>query len=458
MGRATHHALARPALRGETAQLISSLSDRPVMAGGDAASLLERAGGNPLYAEQYVRMLEERGSDRRLALPETVQGIIAARLDALPSEEKRLLQSAAVIGKVFWLGALTQVGALDRRTAEMHLHALERKDFVQRARRSSVAEEAEYSFLHVLVRDVAYGQIPRGRRAEHAPPGGGMDRITRPDRGPCGDARPPLPQRDRAAPRRRPGGRATRWPSVRSSQPAQRRRSGRLAQRLRQRNPFLSSQALQLTATGPLDSAQLLFKLGRTQFLVGAYEPVQPRRSLREAAFVRGPRDGSRGGSCTRRDELVAGRQGWALSHMRRARELVADLNPSRSTAYVLSRVAGDLMLAGESAEAIRLASEALATAEKLGIDELRAHAMHTLGASRISRGDAAGIMDLERSAAIAMQANAAPEICMAQGSLASSFWNLGQLTRAWRMLEESEETASRFGLSRGHAGSAESV
>ena len=77
-----------------------------------------------------------------------------------------MLQSAAVIGKVFWLGALTQMSGLDRHTAEAHLHVLERKDFVLRAQRSSVVDDAEYSFLHGLVRDVAYGQIPRGRRAE----------------------------------------------------------------------------------------------------------------------------------------------------------------------------------------------------------------------------------------------------------------------------------------------------
>jgi predicted ATPase len=103
-------------------------------------------------------MLAERGGAEEFPVPETVQGIIAARLDALSVDEKRLLQDAAVLGKVFWLGAIT--GGLDRHTAELRLHALERKDFIQRAHRSAVAEEAEYAFLHVLVRDVAYGQIP----------------------------------------------------------------------------------------------------------------------------------------------------------------------------------------------------------------------------------------------------------------------------------------------------------
>ena len=76
------------------------------------AALLARAGGNPLYAEEFVRMLAESGGADELPLPETVQGIIAARLDALPEPEKELLQDAAVLGKVFWLGAVVRVGGL----------------------------------------------------------------------------------------------------------------------------------------------------------------------------------------------------------------------------------------------------------------------------------------------------------------------------------------------------------
>src|SRR5262249_30332105 len=122
------------------------------------------------------RMLADRGylvrgargwelaSDERLPLPETLQGIIAARLDGLPAAEKQLLQDAAVVGKVFWLGALDgeQTG---RRELETLLHGLERKGFVHRERRSSVGDETEYAFGHALVRDVAYGQIPRIDRA-----------------------------------------------------------------------------------------------------------------------------------------------------------------------------------------------------------------------------------------------------------------------------------------------------
>ena len=142
----------------ETAVLLQRLLDRAVLDADAQQAVLQRAEGNPLYAEEYARMLaEHEGGD--LPLPETVQGLIAARIDGLAPEEKALLQDASVIGKVFWPGALP--GADER-----VLHALERKEFVRRDRRSSIAGETQYAFLHALVRDVAYGQIPRAERAE----------------------------------------------------------------------------------------------------------------------------------------------------------------------------------------------------------------------------------------------------------------------------------------------------
>ena len=112
-------------------------------------------------------MVEELGDDGNvLKLPESVQGIIAARLDALPIDEKLLLQDAAVVGKVFWLGALERIGRRDRREDELLLHNLERKEFVRRERRSSVGGESQYAFSHLLVGDVAYSQIPRAPRSD----------------------------------------------------------------------------------------------------------------------------------------------------------------------------------------------------------------------------------------------------------------------------------------------------
>ena len=90
-------------------------------AAGSGGALLAQAGGNPLYAEEYARMLVDRGllvrdngswrlAQPDLPLPESVQGTIAARVDALPAEEKAVLQEAAVVGKVFWLGVVTPGG------------------------------------------------------------------------------------------------------------------------------------------------------------------------------------------------------------------------------------------------------------------------------------------------------------------------------------------------------------
>src|SRR5439155_8293318 len=114
---------------------------------------------------QFVRMLRERGEVGG-EMPANVQGIIAARLDSLGSDEKRLLQDAAVVGKVFWTGALAAVNEREPVPLEGRLRSLTRKEFVRRERRSSVKDETEYAFAHALVRDVAYGQIPRAERAE----------------------------------------------------------------------------------------------------------------------------------------------------------------------------------------------------------------------------------------------------------------------------------------------------
>ena len=109
-------------------------------------------------------MLAERGETEEV--PETLQGVIAARLDGLPPEEKALLQEAAVVGRVFWLGAVEAMDGALPRELEARLHALARKEFIRRERRSSVEGDTEFAFLHVLVRDVAYGQIPRRERSE----------------------------------------------------------------------------------------------------------------------------------------------------------------------------------------------------------------------------------------------------------------------------------------------------
>ena len=166
-GKANATTLSLSALsETETVLLVKTLLEQSVVSAELREALSTRAGGNALYAEQYVRMLGERDYSEELPMPETVHGIIAARLDALSEREKTLLQDAAVFGKVFWDGAVLALDGIDRDLANESLRSLDRKEFIHRARRSSVAGENEYSFRHILFRDVAYHQIPRRVRAE----------------------------------------------------------------------------------------------------------------------------------------------------------------------------------------------------------------------------------------------------------------------------------------------------
>jgi predicted ATPase/class 3 adenylate cyclase len=151
----------------DTARLIGSLAGLTVLEAEQHAMLLARAGGNPLYAEQYMQMLTDHMASHDLPVPESVQGIIGARLDQLASPEKRLLQDAAVIGPVFWPGAVTSLGSgTTSGELEENLHDLERKQFIRRERASSLGGQTQYAFAHVLLRDVAYRQIPRAARAD----------------------------------------------------------------------------------------------------------------------------------------------------------------------------------------------------------------------------------------------------------------------------------------------------
>ena len=165
-----------PLSDADTARLVGGLLDRALLPAPVQSALLQRAEGNPLYAQEYVRMLQDRdvlvrgegswvlAADIR-DLPESLQGIIAARLDTLSTEEKGLLQDAAVVGRTAWIGAVNAVTERTTWQAEELLHNLERKQLVQRVRRSSIQGETEFQFGHSLTRDVAYSQIRRADRA-----------------------------------------------------------------------------------------------------------------------------------------------------------------------------------------------------------------------------------------------------------------------------------------------------
>jgi class 3 adenylate cyclase/tetratricopeptide (TPR) repeat protein len=141
--------------------LISELADPPSLPPG----LLDRTEGNPMFVEETIRMLMEGGELDRV--PDTLQALIAARIDHLSPDAKEMLQRAAVIGRVFWQGAIAHVSPhLD---VESVLDDLLLREFVLREERSSISGEKAYRFKHMLIREVAYGGLSKQTRAhQHA--------------------------------------------------------------------------------------------------------------------------------------------------------------------------------------------------------------------------------------------------------------------------------------------------
>ena len=328
-----------PLSADETAKLIAALSDRPLLEAGAQAELLDRAGGNPLYAEQYVRMLAERGTT--VELPESVQGIIAARLDGLPPEEKAALQDAAVLGKVFWLGALG--------VSEERLHALQQKEFVQRARRSSVAGETEFAFKHVLVRDVAYGQIPRAERAQkHARAAEWIESLGRPE----DHAEMVAHHYASALELARAAGQDVDDLLVRTRTAL--RDAGEHALKLNalaQAEDYFS-QALALTEVGDPERPRLLLQYGRVRYM-RELEGVDELTEARESLSATGDRDGAAEASLMLADiAWQGGSRDGMLQELEVARRLVDGASRSRIQVAVLAEVARYEMLGDRLDEA----------------------------------------------------------------------------------------------------------
>jgi tetratricopeptide (TPR) repeat protein len=165
-----------PLSRKDAALLVSSLLDER-LAAEVRKTIIERVGGNPLYAEEYVRLLLDRGLLRKirgvlqlkeseeLPLPDTVQAVLAARLDTLTPDHKALLCDAAVFGESFWAGGVAALAECSATEVEAAMAALAERQLVRAVVSSSLASESEYLFWHALARDVAYGELPRRVRA-----------------------------------------------------------------------------------------------------------------------------------------------------------------------------------------------------------------------------------------------------------------------------------------------------
>jgi predicted ATPase len=151
---------------GNAQELAELLLDRAGASPDQADVVARTAEGNPLFIEELAASVVER-STVDAGLPTSVRAIVAARLDALPPAERAVLVDAAVVGRVFWRGALARISPdADLGAA---LGTLEERDFVRREAVSRITGEQQFAFKHAVIREVAYERLPRAaRRERHA--------------------------------------------------------------------------------------------------------------------------------------------------------------------------------------------------------------------------------------------------------------------------------------------------
>ena len=131
----------------------------------ESAAIAGRADGNPFFMEELVRQLALRrtdsGHDDQSELPATIQGVISARIDLLRPRERRVLQAASIMGRIFWPSAVADLTGLGDDEVETALSRLESLHMVRRNLRSSLQGETEYLFQHSLISETAYGRLAR---------------------------------------------------------------------------------------------------------------------------------------------------------------------------------------------------------------------------------------------------------------------------------------------------------
>jgi class 3 adenylate cyclase len=167
-----------PLTTAETTRLMAAVLSGAILPRDVQSLILERVEGNPLYAQEFIRLLRDRGllvrqgetmhlaADAQVPFPESIQALIAARLDTVAPDRKRILQDASVIGRTFWADAVRAVGEHDDAdSVDEALHELTHRELIRPVETTSLHGQAEYTFAHALIRDVAYSQIPRASKA-----------------------------------------------------------------------------------------------------------------------------------------------------------------------------------------------------------------------------------------------------------------------------------------------------
>ena len=428
-----------------TARLVLALLERPVLDAETEQALVERAAGNPLYAEEFVRMLQAGASvDERL--PASVQGIIAARIDLLPATEKDLLQTAAVHGKVFWSDALASAAGIESWRLTELLHSLERKEFVRREHRSAVAGASQHAFVHALVRDAAYNQLPRAARAErHLAAAEWIESLPE-DR--AEDRAETLAHHYLTAIElRRAAGEDVTALGARAVPALQDAGERALSLGAYDAATSFLENALELLADDAEPSAELLFHAGRALAYAGRSGDHLERAV---DAF-------ERAGDPERAAEAAVAAS-WHAWHTRpadarglldRATAILDGRPPSRATALVLAEHARMLMMNFQFDSGRREAERAIDHARAIGDVELEADAIVTKAACMAKDGDSSAIELFDRALELVGHGRVAAR---AYTNLGVAWAALGDLGRAIDVSIEGAARAAKDGDLQGAA------
>jgi class 3 adenylate cyclase len=446
-----------PLSDGETAELVAYLSRSIELSDRLERAVLERAGGNPLYAEEFVRFLADREIESpetlvdEAGLPESVQALIAARLDTLAPQRKSLLQDAAVVGNVFWAGALAEVGGGSEVELEVALHELTQKELVRPSRTTSMDGESEYAFWHILVRDVAYSQIPRAERA----------------------------RRHRAAAawiERKAGERVEDLAEVLAHHYLQGIELFEAAGEHDEATALAPSARRFLALAGEralgLDTAQAESRLARA---LGLTPHDDPERAVVVARWAEAAYQAGRLGEAAEAlDEVLdslraSGRteataralqlrsrlaqrlgQSHRVTLAAEAVHLLEQRSPGQPLVDAYAQLAASHHLNGEYAEAIAAADRARGLTQRLGLSE-PARALGYGGYARASLGDEDGLDEMERALSLVMHAGVGLDAAILQNNLAIARYPFQGPARSLAAFEE----GIRFCEERGLAASA---
>jgi DNA-binding SARP family transcriptional activator/class 3 adenylate cyclase/tetratricopeptide (TPR) repeat protein len=432
-----------PLSNDDTGALLDALLGSEPLGPELRAELIARVGGNPLYTEEFARLVKERGAGEGLRLPETIQATIAGRLDSLHPEAGELLHDAAVIGTAFWPGALARLSGLRVEQIERRLGELQWKELIRPLPRSAIADESQYVFWHVLVRDVAYAQIPRAARAEKHRRAAEWIESLAPGRA------------DLAELLAHHYGSALEYARLAHQETASLEERARLALRNAGEHAMtlyafpaaagFFRRALELWPAGDPDCGRLQFDLGTALLWAERTGDIE-LRAAQEALLASGDRGrAAQAGVLLTRLARARGDRTAAFAAAFGAVDILRDLAASKEQAEALSNLAAMHSVWGESDEALAVSAQALELADTLGLDEIKAESLTFRGHARILGGDRGGLADVEKAVEISLALNS-PGIVGRSANLATSLVELGELERAWTMYERARDAARRFG------------